>query len=672
MAGITSLQELETALADAGSSAAPQICLDAILCPDFPVAELRPAVLLGLSRVEPDLDRAEKELGQIVALQGNDWKSISTEHVSSGVEQLGQEDAEAGLLLRGSGRLAEMKRRIDVYERIKPESKAEDTSSKPAEEPVTGSLTKEGDEMDIDDPWAEGAGEEADSPSVDDPWESTSADEDFGSSSQAPVRQESPPADNEEEIPLDLSTFLSQPIYDSATTLASSASLHALRLVCERYEETLWPLRFDILSHIPAWVSPVDIEQAGFLPGADEKGKERPWTFGKQPRKTLLDRLADLHVSSEDAISRNPRPTALLASDLTAWYTTKIEELDTYGLLDSQLAWVQHGAAQSVPGLDALGEDLSLLSRLVYDAHLSPTQHDQWSLSSWRSASESELVSAYLSGSTALTIVDDIRRLVLPYLYVLESRAERAGQADPQLVNRLLHDAILALPLHLALPVFEASKATLPKHERLVKDDMTVARLALACLYGSQKKDIWATMSAIFECLPVWDVSGGDLDSDREATSTTLESIATFVRPTKAGDSPPTPKDLFFFFSPLPFASLSRALDVLDVQLESGEVLARWDTPVQLQFLLQSASNKGEQKDLAERMVRRQSSKSLGEREWWNLWTDMKKLNGGDDALLKGAFGSLDYQEMMSILLGGILSSGSRFFNRVHGSFADL
>jgi hypothetical protein len=51
-------------------------------------------------------------------------------------------------------------------------------------------------------------------------------------------------------------------------------------------------------------------------------------------------------------------------------------------------------------------------------------------------------------------------------------------------------------------------------------------------------------------------------------------------------------KDLFIFFAPLPFASLSRALDILDVHLESGEILARWDTAVQLRFLLQSARNK--------------------------------------------------------------------------------
>jgi len=324
------------------------------------------------------------------------------------------------------------------------------------------------------------------------------------------------------------------------------------------------------------------------------------------------------------------------------------------------LAWVQHGASLGIPNLDALGEDLSLLSRLIYDANLSPAQHEKCTLASWKKATEGEIVSAYLANSTPSTIVSDVRRLVLPYLYVLESRAEREGKADTHLVERLLHDAVLSLPLHKALPVFEASKATIPMSERLLRNDQNVARLALACLYGSDEREVWSTMSGIFECLPVWDVSGGDLESDKEATATTLDSIATFVRPHSSSDKPPSAQDLFIFFAPLPFASLSRALDILDVHLESGEILARWNTAVQLRFLLQSARNKEDQTQLAEKMIRRQAGmKDLA--KWTKLWEDMCRLNGGDDALLRGAFGTLSIEEMMRVYLSGILGSGSEF-----------
>jgi hypothetical protein len=178
-------------------------------------------------------------------------------------------------------------------------------------------------------------------------------------------------------------------------------------------------------------------------------------------------------------------------------------------------------------------------------------------------------------------------------------------------------------------------------------------------LYGSDEREVWSTMSGIFECLPVWDVSGGDLESDKEATATTLDSIATFVRPHASSDKPPSAKDLFIFFAPLPFAALSRALDILDVHLESGEILARWNTAVQLRFLLQSARDKEEQAQLAEKMIRRQAGmKDLG--KWTKLWEDMCRLNGGDDALLRGAFGTLSMEDMMRAYLSGILGSGSK------------
>jgi hypothetical protein len=88
---------------------------------------------------------------------------------------------------------------------------------------------------------------------------------------------------------------------------------------------------------------------------------------------------------------------------------------------------------------------------------------------------------------------------------------------------------------------------------------------------------------------------------------------------------------------------------------------------------LQSCKNKGDQKELAEKLVRKQSSalstggqyssgrsdRGYVENKWTDLWKDMKRLNGGSDSLLRGALGVLTTGEMMRIYLGGILSSGS-------------
>ena len=557
--------------------------------------------------------------------------------------------------------LEELRRKLETFEALQPAQVKEDGKvEKPA---------KESDAMDLDDPWADpddnadqagpSSRPQVDEPIIDDPWETNSGSSHHSSSSvkgKERATSQTSDTDDEAELPFTLAELLSQSLVNSAVILAELNDLPHLQTVYERHSRELWPWRLKILDALPPWTNALDMEDLFTLL---RLGDARP---PKPEDGSLVGALVSWHQVSTSSDDPDASAESLSPEELSAWYIGKVERLDTYGLIDIQLAWVQHGASRGLPNLDAIGEDLSLLSRLAYDADLDPAKAGQWSLQTWRASTETEIVRAYLSGSEPRNVVKHIRRLVLPYLYVLESRAERSGHADPQLVERSLHDALLELPLNLALPVFEASKATLSASERLIKNDLTVARLALACLYGSDQKDIWGIMSSIFECLPVWDITSTerDTDSDKELTSTTLDSIASFVRPRKAGDPPPRPKDLFIFFTPLPFASLSRALDILDVHLESGEILSRWDTPVQLRFLLQSAGHHQDQIELAEKMVRRQSANGVQtDAKWTALWHDMLKLSGGDDSSLRGAFGQLGVEEMMRIYLGGLLASGS-------------
>ncbi|KAK7694894.1 hypothetical protein QCA50_002082 [Cerrena zonata] len=129
-----------------------------------------------------------------------------------------------------------------------------------------------------------------------------------------------------------------------------------------------------------------------------------------------------------------------------------------------------------------------------------------------------------------------------------------------------------------------------------------MARLALACLYGSDSLNEWPTMSRIFECLPAWDTPEDDDEADE--VDTTITSLGTFVTPSTSGPRT-TPNDIYLFFKPLPTTSLSRMLDVLDVHLESGEIFARWSVASPLRWFLRSNSNIMEQRAWAQRMARR-------------------------------------------------------------------
>ncbi|KIR96453.1 hypothetical protein L804_06288 [Cryptococcus deuterogattii 2001/935-1] len=576
--------------------------------------------------------------------------------------------------------LEEMRRRIGTWEIISPkqiaapEAKGEPLDTLMVDKEEIQSLPQE--DMELDDPWGEDGGpkegDSRESTLLDDPWLQNSSVLASGSTSQVvntPAASSTGAIESADPLPIAMSQFLSQPILISALYLASTSSLQALKLLCQHHNGELYPYRFDLLEAVPGWVSPNDLEAVELLPAVDSEDSER-WvrpvaTSAIVTHYATPKIISDLYLPSSmstipPTILLQPRQHAASPSDLTKWYTTHVLSLDEVGILDTQLAWVQHGASLGVPSLDSLGEDLSLLSRLVYDANLTQDQHAKWTIGNWMCAKESDIIAAYLSNSTPESVASDVRRLVMPYLYVLQSRAERAGMPSANLVSDSLNATILSLPLRLALPLFEASKATLPPSERVIRDDLDVARLALACLYGSQERGgaVWSTMSSIFECLPVWELTGEDAE-DEELTSTTLDSISNFLRPTSASTPPPTRSDILFFFQPLPFASLSRALDILDVQLESGEILARWGVEKRLGELLGMTGDQKGQMELAEKLAK-QAGASIGkggEDRWRKLWNDMERLSSGE-GLLKGALGTLTLQARGRIYFDGILRSG--------------
>ncbi|KDQ63402.1 hypothetical protein JAAARDRAFT_377592 [Jaapia argillacea MUCL 33604] len=524
---------------------------------------------------------------------------------------------------------------------------------------MEGSSSEGIDEEWEDDPWADGG----------------NPDEDRDESSAAPQSRKSTSTDSVQELPLSLSEFLTVELTEIACLLASSEHFTGLQSLLQRHGKYLWPYRYLILDAIPEFASPEDYRD--LLPAYD-LSTDSEQLLDVQPWREEPDWVESLDVQVALDVSQVP-PTLdltqltlpdgytphldpLSSSALTSWYENRVDTIiSSSGMVDVALALMQHGAAKGIPGLDELGEDLSLLSRLVYDAPSSDNEipDDDWSLSRWRSMDPSAVIRSYLAHSQPATIVQDIRTLVMPYLFVLESRAERAGTPDPSLPNRLLYDYVLSSSLEIVLALIDASKPTLPAAQRLIKDDEDLARLALACLYGSDRLDAWPTMSSIFECLPAW--SGSREDGDEgDAADTTIASLGAYVVPTTTRPRC-TASDLFIFFKPLPASSLSHALDILDIHLESGEILARWSVPAPLRWFLQSRENVSEQRSWANRMARRAggSDEELDTQEEWEwLLEDMAKLAGTGDGGLKGAFGLLSKEEVNRIFFSGLLSCG--------------
>ncbi|KDR85333.1 hypothetical protein GALMADRAFT_218426 [Galerina marginata CBS 339.88] len=498
----------------------------------------------------------------------------------------------------------------------------------------------------------------------DDPW----ADGEATSSSKP-----APQVNSAEPPPISLSEFLQNDLLWSACELASLEALEAVRILLLKHSMELWPRRFKVQECIPEHIHPSLCR--GLFPAFD-LSSNREAIPSMEPCRSEPDfsELANTQEAIKSSLSQCPTITdsdkridctcfadRLTAEAVSSWYKNRVNlVVSSTGMIDLALALVQDGASQGIPSLDELGEELSLLSRLVYDAAQGKDIEDDWTLARWYSMDPIAVVRAYVAHSSSQSIAHDISHLVMPYLFVLEARAERAGTPDPSLPTRILYEYILASSLESAAVIFDASKPTLPSSQRIIRNDEDMVRVALACLYGSDSLTDWPTMSSIFECLPVWDVPK-DEDGDEEAADTTITSLGAFVTPS-TNQPQCTAQDLLLFFQALPLASLSRALDILDVHLESGEILSRWSVPAPLRWFLQSSGEPKEQRAWANRMARRaggQDDKLNGIEDWEWLLEDMRKLTGNGDPAARGAFCLLSREEIDGIFLTGLLSTGN-------------
>ncbi|KAM0755960.1 hypothetical protein T439DRAFT_344898 [Meredithblackwellia eburnea MCA 4105] len=525
-----------------------------------------------------------------------------------------------------------------------------------------------------------------------------------------------------------LSHFLQTAFLTLALTLASTSTLQPLQILCERHSTQLWQHRFTIINAIPEWAEPG--EYVELLPRVDAaigkeeakqawvKGDKAGWRANEDPDWVEVQ-LAPLSPSSSSSRSKKSssfpasagkeRPLSSLA--LAKYYVDRTHRIASLGLVSTALSFVQHCGSRGVSGLDELGEELSLLSKLVYDRPESPLKRGgssreeddgQVTLDQWRELEPRQVVELYLKNSTPKTIAADIRRLVLPYLSVLESRLERAGTPDPTLPKRMLYDhllSVIAAPVHatvqrqngflLLVEVFEQSKPTLNKARRIVKDDLDLARLALALVYGADRTDTESlvAMGRIFECLPA--LESASVSSSDPSTSTAKangqgerKSIFSLFPATPSTPNPQhTPSTLFESLTLFTSQELSLALDALDLHLTTAETFSRYSVPCPLNFFLKSHGDAKIQRAWAVRMARtsasggdapgpagrwggdnkRREGEFEGEDEWVALMEDMVSLTESPEGAAeesKRVFWKLGRGEVLKVFFAGVLGAG--------------
>lgn len=472
--------------------------------------------------------------------------------------------------------------------------------------------------------------------------------------------------DPAEHLP-SLPDFLDTPIVQLAYNAAADSNFTLLHALFNRHAPLLSSHRLAILDRVPLFTE-ID-RYIELLPQVDtHSNSERP--IPGESWRSEQDAWESSNIAAQLGTEAAQGPSPRSAEHISAWYRKRVESIDrTTGRVDSCLALIQYGASQGVPSLDAIGEQLSLLAKLVYDASGQSAPAEDWTLAKWQAASPSDIVQAYLSGSTQTSVVADIRKMALPYLYVLESQQERAGAPDPTLHDRLLYEWLLqASSSHLGLgaSVFEASKPTLRPAQRVIRDDTQLVRLALAIAYSYQGTASWEALTAIFDCLPALENSVSDLPPDQ-----TLHLVL-------SGPTPVTAFSLYESLQSWSQSALSRALDEFDLHLEAAEIFSRWSVPKPLSFFVTLSGDGKQQMLWADRLARTSASAVNGrggglggdfeyEDDWISLLDDLCKLAGDEKADGKGAstgkprpvFGFLDQREITRIFFSGLLSSES-------------
>lgn len=581
--------------------------------------------------------------------------------------------------------LLELKDKTRTWQELYRTNSTPSASSSPradAQTPQTNAAEHESDDsMDDDEPSWQFEDEDEDVDAVVN--DGADLDDQINDMAQSPSTQR-------DGLGHSLPDFLDTPILQLAMQAAAQAEFTVLRKLFDRHPDNLKRHRLALLDLIPTTADVT--EYIELLPKVELQGEaEVAQAHPGNPWRSQGDWSEHAVVSTALGIadSTGSKRAAATSAELGEWYKARVSAIeDTTGQLDHALTLIQYGASQGIPGLDAIGEELSLLSRLVYDTGKATDADDrdegtvhhgpgsrtesahEWTFKWWSTSSTTEIVQAYLCQSTVTTIADDIRRLVLPYLYVVESQLERSGQPDPTLHERKLVEWILqtsASNLQLVASIFQTSKPTLSYAQRLIKSDEQLARLAIACLYSHGSMLAWDTMTSIFDCLPAF---GEQSEAQTISPSHTLSSLFS----SSPASNPPSASQLYEALLEFPVSALSQALDAFDLHLEAAEIFARWSSPMPLRFFVSLTDDIKLQRSWADRLaktsaaaVSNQTGDRLGkdfefEDEWISLLDDLCRLAGKDEYAQnepKPAFGLLTKQEITKIFFSGLLSSGS-------------
>lgn len=448
--------------------------------------------------------------------------------------------------------------------------------------------------------------------------------------------------------------FRDADIVAQAVEYARTENSVALRTIFSRHTDEIIPYRLAILAEIPVTADPSNFDLPQVL-----AGQEAEWII----RDGWADESNVTAAITSDSCPTHEYPAS--ADTITQWYLDRCRTADQMGLCGQALEWARYAQAMGVTDLKQYQSRLDWLCKYVYTSgNISDHAGNLIDLDIFEQISSFEIMEGLLRSTDQSRIVDDMLRLVIPWLKqskvrhktskkeTLESHVTEDNDDEEEHPEMLLYRWLLDTStrhLDWICIVLEHSKPTLVDEERIIKDDLDLARLALAICY-TVEGDIHLLVR-IFECLPVFDLwEIGDMQESEEQV-TTIASLGTQQ----------TPLGLFLALQSVKYHGLTQMMDTLQNHLSSAEVLSRYHASVPLSYFLKSPSVES-QRQLCIRMashaaggVEEGGKQFDSDNDWRELLDDMMRLRGAEN---DDVFGLLTRTEVFETFFTSLLRNG--------------
>ncbi|KAI3924574.1 hypothetical protein MKX01_038014 [Papaver californicum] len=409
--------------------------------------------------------------------------------------------------------------------------------------------------------------------------------------------------------------FRTTPLSEVAVTLAESGKIGALNLLFKRHPYSLAPFVLEVLAAIPETIPVQTYGQLlpGRSPPATINLRDEDWV----ECETMVNFISELSMNLGNSITIKTEPILKInpgyfwpsVDELSSWYKTRARDIDiSSGQLDNSVCLVEFACRKGIVELQPYHEDISYLYQLIYSDETDAEDSFTMSLVSWEELSDYEKFKMMINRVKEDMVYKRLSDKAIPFMRSRLPPLE-ARQTESFLV-RWLKEIAADNKLDICATVIENGCGDFEINSIFI-DEVEAVECALQCIYLCSLTDRWNTMASILSKLPKLKDTGINV------------------------------------------GGLEKRVQAAEGHVDAGRLLAYYQVPKPIMFLLESQSDEKGVKQILRLILskfgRRQPGRS--DNDWANIWRDMQCFQ-------EKTFPFLDLEYMLMEFCRGLLKAG--------------